>query len=57
MPRIEKQWVKIRYCELCFTEPKDNETFTYIKISDNDNRPRTTMVVCDRCLESLRNLI
>lgn len=54
---ITKDWVKMRYCELCFTEPKNDEKFTYIKILDNDYRPRATLVVCDKCLNFLRKIL
>ena len=55
--QVTKDWIKIRYCELCFREPKDNEKFTYIEISDNDYRPRVTLVACDKCLKALKVLM
>lgn len=55
--QIEKDRIALRYCQSCFKEPKDKEKFTYIKVSNEDNRPIISVVLCDDCLRMLQNLI
>lgn len=54
---VEKECIALRHCQSCFKEPKKKEKFTYIKVTDNDNRPIISVVLCDNCKRLLKNLI
>ena len=54
---IENKRIALRHCQSCFKEPKNKEKFTYIKVSDYDNRPIISVILCDDCKRLLENLI
>lgn len=55
--QIEKNFVKIRSCELCYAEPKDKETFEFITVRDIDGRTRFSIVLCERCKKAIKTLL
>ena len=54
---IETERIALRHCQSCFKEPKNKEKFTYIKVTDNDNRPIISVILCDDCKRFLENQI
>lgn len=54
---LEKSFVKIRHCELCYAEPKDKETFEFITVRDIDGRARFSIVLCERCKKVIKTLL